>query len=220
MAMTFFNRGLYSYPEVAALSRLSIAQVRALVYGYKGSSVIPPLKDRKILKHENRDYLSFFDLIEIRFISHFISKGISRSRVFKIYKNAKRELKREHPFATRFTTDGLDIFADNLNRLLSMEDEQYAFRETVEAILDDGILFDDNNDACAWWPYSKELPKIMLNPSYRYGKPVVEGYNILTKTLYEACKVEEDNYKRVGEWYEVPEILVKQAVDFEKRLAA
>ena len=58
----------------------------------------------------------------------------------------------------------------------------------------------------------------MLDPLRKYGQPIVNGYNILTKTLYDSYTAEKKNIKIVSEWFDIPCSLVQEAIDFEKRL--
>ena len=125
METKYFNRGIYSYPEVSRLINLSTARIRGLVNGYKyPNKVQQPVIKKHTLSHANKEYLSFFDLIELKFIAHFLKLGIKRSEIINSYKKAREELKKEYPFATKFTTDGKYILAENSVILLKLADEQ------------------------------------------------------------------------------------------------
>ncbi len=213
----FINRGIYPYSEASRLLDLSVAKIRGLVNGYKypNKPQTPAFKKQSI-SYNNREYLSFYDLIEIKFIKYFLSKGVSRKEIIEAYKKAQKELKKEHPFATKFTTDGKYILADNKKILLAVRSEQFVFREILEQNLYEGIEFEDDIPK-NWRPFP-ELKNIMLDPLRKYGQPIVNGYNILTKTLYDSYTAEKKNIKIVSEWFDIPCSLVQEAIDFEKRL--
>lgn len=125
-------------------------------------------------------------------------------------------MKKEHPFATRFTTDGQYILADNRKILLAVRSEQFEFREILEQNIYEGIEF-ENDTPKNWRPFS-DLQNIILDPLYKYGQPIVKEYNILTKTLFDTYVAENNNIKTVSEWFDIPIHLIQEAVDFEKRL--
>lgn len=213
----FVNRGIYSYSEASKLLRFSAARIRGLVNGYKypDKERIPVLNKQTIM-YDNREYLSFYDLIEIKFIKYFLSKGVSRKEIIESYKKAQKELKKDHPFATRFTTDGQYILADNRKILLAVRSEQFEFREILEQNIYEGIEF-ENDIPKSWKPFL-DLQNIILDPLYKYGQPIVKEYNILTKTLFDTYVAENKNIKTVSEWFDIPTHLIQEAVDFEKRL--
>ena len=220
--MTFYNKGIYTISDVARLVNLPSQRVRGWISSYKKE----PLIKRNIPNIDDSIYLTFYELMEIRFISYLLKNGVKRSKAFAAHKKAEIELKKENPFATKFTTDGCDIYADNnkageSKKILDILQEQFALPEIIEISLDQkGIDFDENDRPVKWCPYPDELPLISLDPKYAFGKPIVEGENIPTYTLADAVKAESGNIKSVSNWYDVSLDAVEQAVDFERRIAA
>ena len=208
----YVNRGVYTYSEASRLLNFSSARIRGLLNGYKNSK---PVLNKNTIICDEKEYLSFLDLIEIKFIKYFLEIGIKRSEIIKAYKKARKELSMEHPFATKFTTDGVYIFADNNYQLLGLSANQYAFRDFFE--LYDGIDF-KNELVSSWKPYPKDLKNVILDPEIRYGQPVIVGYNILTRTLYDIYIAENKNINNVKKWYNLPENLIMEAIKFEERL--
>lgn len=214
----YTNRGIYTYAEASKLLKLSVAQIKGLVNGYKYKDKPQiPIIEKKTILYDDKEYLTFFDIIEIKFIKYFLDCGVKRKTIIEAYLKAKKELKKDNPFATRFTSDGKNIFADNHKILLDMHDEQLSFRDICLPSMIDGIDF-EKDIPVRWRPYKQDLPDVLLDPSLKYGQPLVDTYNITTKTLYDAYKAENNNLSTVSEWYNVPIELIQQAVLFEKRL--
>ena len=220
MKDTYTDTGIYTYSDLTKLLGISRARIKGLVDGHKykdrpsGSAVI----DKKSFIFEDKEYFTFLDLIELKFIQHFMKHGVKRNTIIKSYHYAKEELKKEHPFATKFTSDQINIFMDNNKVLVNSIGGQISLRELSEQVLLDGIDFKDDI-AARWTPY-KDIPEVILDPHYRYGMPVLKDYNVKTETLYDAFVAEKENVDNVSEWFNMPSELIVKAVEFERRLAA
>lgn len=63
---------------------------------------------------EGRTALSFRELIEVRFVRHFLRAGVSWPNIRRAAAAARRDLLSESGHRRRFSTDGMTIFADTL----------------------------------------------------------------------------------------------------------
>jgi len=225
--MQFFNTGIYTISDVAKYSKLPSQRVR----GWVASADKVPLIKKEIPHFDKNIYLSFYDLMEIRFIKYFLDKGVKRNQIFAAYKKARKELHKDNPFATKFTTDGLHIYADNeqeghSQRLLDILQEQFTFYELLKKDLthgirlDYGVSFDENDRPSSWKPSPDKLPLIILNPRFSFGKPIVEPDNLPTYTLADAVKAENGNIQTVADWYGISSEAVRQAVVFEHNISS
>lgn len=71
----FINREIYPYSEASRLLNLSVTKIRGLVNGYKyPNKPRTPAFKKQSISYNNREYLSFYDLIEIKFIKYFYQK--------------------------------------------------------------------------------------------------------------------------------------------------
>ena len=61
--------------------------------------------------------------------------------------------------------------------------------------------------------------RIVLDPAINFGRPTVAKTGTPTEVLFAAFGAQQ-SYSEVAKWYEVPEVLVKEAVAYEKRPAA
>ena len=216
--MDFSGRGIYTYSDASRLLNMSVAKIRGLVNGYKYKDKLPkPVISKKTIVFEDREYLTFYDIIELKFINYFLSCGVKRKTIVDAYEKAKKELDKDYPFATHFTTDGTYIYADDNFVFLGLHNNQYDFRSICLPTMMEGIEF-KNDIPVKWKPFDKDIPEVSLDPLFKYGQPIIEHYNILTKTLYDAYIAEDKNPKTVSEWFNIPLNLVNQAVAFEERL--
>ena len=216
--MDFNDRGIYTYNDAARLLKISTARIRGLINGYKyKDKPQKPVISKKTIIYEDREYLTFFDIIELKFISYFLECGVKRKTIVDAYEKARNELKKEYPFATYFRTDGNHIYADNKEILLGLHNDQMDFRSICLPTMLKGIDF-ENDIPTKWRPFEEDIPDVVLNPLFKYGQPIIEGYNIQTKTLYDAYIAEGKNSEVVSRWYDVPLHMINQAVEFESRL--
>ncbi len=216
--------GFYTVKEAARL--LNIAQparVKDWLHGRKDTSTGPVLK-RQYDPLSTAYEVGFWDLLEVRFVEHFRSQGISLQSLRKAAATARDVLKQQHPFAlskAQFITDRRAIFlqtAQQLNdtALLNLVTRQYAMYVVFEDVLDRGMSFDPGDGlAREWRPRVKEFPSIALNPIVAFGQPAVTPFGVPTSTIFKTWKAEQGSYAAVSEWYEIEESLARQAVEFE-----
>lgn len=127
--MDFYNKGIYTYSDASRLLGQSKAVIRGLVNGYKYKDrPQKPVISKKTVTYEDKEYLTFYDIIELKFINYFLSCGVKRKTIVDAYEKAKKELNKDYPFATHFTTDGTYIYADNKVVFLGLHNNQFDFR--------------------------------------------------------------------------------------------
>jgi uncharacterized protein (DUF433 family) len=226
---TLIGLGLYTVPEASRLTNVSSQRIRRWLKGYSfkvagerrssGAVWTPELPeiDEKIA-------VSFLDLMEIRFVSAFLDIGVSWPTVRLAASRAKDLFGQTHPFSTkRFRTDGKTIFAELLDEhaepaLLDLVKTQYAFRRVVKPSLYAGLDFTHHDTVLRWWPMGRQK-SVLIDPARAFGQPIVKASNIPTALLASAYKA-EGSYDRVATWYNVAEKAVRDAVQYERKLAA
>lgn len=219
--MDYLNKGIYTYSDISRLLGMSKYRIKGFVKGHKyknNQNMKPVLLNAKNFIFDNKDYFTFLDLIELKFIQHFLNQGLRRNDIIAAYYKIKEEFKQPHPFATTCVSDSKTIFLDNKQVLLNPKDQQLWLRELSKSSLLEGIDF-ENELAVRWYP-CKEIPEIVIDPCYKYGKPILKEQHIKTETLYKAYLAEDENTSAVSNWFGIPEDFVVKAVRFEQRLAA
>jgi hypothetical protein len=87
--------GLYTIPEAARLVELRQARVRGWVHGYRegaGGRRRAAVVGHTLPDVEGKTALAFRELIEVRFVRHFLRAGVSWRNVRRAAKEARRDL--------------------------------------------------------------------------------------------------------------------------------
>lgn len=216
----FIGVGLYTPVEAAKLAEVSVRRVRGWVQGYRRNGADPVIK-RRLPDIEGTPALTYRDLIEVRFIQHFLKAGVSWRHIRQAAREAHGELL-EGVQHLRFRTDRSKIFAD---RLAANGDR--AARELISGqyvlldVLRGSFLseFDlEGQDLLSTWRPRPQQPHVRLDPERAFGRPTVEP-GIPTRILADAL-VAEGDADRVARLYGTTPDLVREAAAFELTLAA
>jgi uncharacterized protein (DUF433 family) len=213
--------GFYTVREAARLLRIENKQ---RIYRWLTSDDAVLARDYEPVAGSQE--LSFWDLFEVRFVETFRSQGLSLQFIRKVATKARADFKTQHPFAlsgSKYLTDRKRIFrlvaeetGEKTHDVLSGQYEMY---ETIERVLAKGVEFNPKTLLVEEWPPYAECPRVIINPRYAYGHPVIGDKKIPTAALYHLWKA-EGNQKRVATWYGVTPNDVDEAIEFEVRLSA
>jgi uncharacterized protein (DUF433 family) len=222
----FLNIGLYTVPDAARLTGVSVGKVRRWLKGYD-------FRSGKLVRHseavwqgelrpvENKLALSFRDLLELRFVDAFIGAGVSWRTMRRAHKKAQNELKTTHPFCSnRIFTDGRNILLrqaeeDDDHALVNLATDQTEFSRVVEPFRKQ-LEFSGNE--IVWWPLGRGR-QIVLDPKRNFGQPSVARSGVPTRVIARSVKTNR-SIETVSHWFEVSEREVRDAIEFEMRLAA
>lgn len=220
------NTGLYTVPEAARLTRVSIGKIRRWLKGYD-------FKSGECVRHsdavwqgelkpiESKLALSFRDLLELRFVDAFIRAGVSWRTMRRAHTKAQAQLKSTHPFCSnRIFTDGRRILLrqgeeDSDQVLIDLVNNQAEFARIVEPFRKE---LEFSGSDVIWWPLGKEY-QIIIDPKRNFGQPSAARSGVPTRVLARSAKT-NGSVEAVSHWFEVSEGEVRDAVEFERRLAA
>jgi uncharacterized protein (DUF433 family) len=213
--------GLYTVPLVSRLLREKPRIVRSWLEGYPNSEA-EPIIHRQMPVIGGRTVFGFLDLVEARFVKHFIALGLSPQSIRKVAKKLREKHREDHPFATnrRFRTDGKRVFLEVAEteeelRILDIITDNFVMKPVIEQSLFDAILYSEDL-AYRWRPF-KQAPKILLDPKIAFGRPVVEGKWVPTRILYKTF-LAEGEISAVSDEFEIGQADVEQAIAFERSL--
>lgn len=220
--------GIYTVPDAARLTGVTESRIRRWIRGYTYSyrshlHQSPPVWKRQLPSVGGSLALGFLDLMEVRFVNAFRDHGVSWKTLRLAAERARRLFDATHPFSTkRFTTDGRSIFAElraetGEASLVDVVRSQYAFRQVLAPYLH-GVEYDEESIVIRWWPLGQKR-RVVIDPRRSLGQPIVQPEGVPTSILASAYRREED-VNVVAEWYAVSARSVKDAIDFEGRLAA
>jgi uncharacterized protein (DUF433 family) len=222
---SLLNTGLYSVPEAARLTRVSIGKIRRWLKGYNfksGESVhhSDAVWQGELEPLENKLALSFRDLLELRFVDAFIHAGVSWRTMRRAHTKAQDELKTTHPFCSnRIATDGKRILLrqaeeDSDEALIDLVTNQREFSRIVQSFLKE---LEFSGKDIIWWPLGKER-QIVLDPKRNFGQPIVARSGVPAQTIARSVKANSSE-EMVANWYEVQADEVRDAVEWEASLA-
>lgn len=219
--------GVYTVSEAVWLTGVPRHRIRRWTRRYKyklhgKEQFMPPIIGRETDGGESM--ITFADLIEVRFLNYFRERGVSPQALRVASYKAQELLGRPRPFSTQiFKTDGITILSEIAKNtedrvLLDLVKGQYAFDEIVSPYLFAGLEFNDLKEPRRWWPLG-EGRSVVIDPQRSFGAPIIARSGIPTKVLNSAFNAEE-SLEFVAKWYAIAVEEVKDAIDFETKLAA
>lgn len=227
--------GIYSRADAARLLVVTPSRLRRWVGGYTyryergrehrtGSK--PPVVRPALPVIDGKIALSFVELMELRVVKAFISRGVSLQQVRAAADLSIRLFEMQHPFASRRVfTDGKAIFsavsagesAPDVIQLSRDKHLQLIFGKIFDPFLDE-IDFDPSTAlAHKWWPLGRSF-SVVLNPRIAFGAPTIEGTRVRTSALARMARVLPS--REVAKVFEIAPRDVDAAIRFERELAA
>jgi uncharacterized protein (DUF433 family) len=205
------------------MSRSTVSRwLRGYDFGTDGEGHSEPLWRPDYQNDDDLIELSFRDLIELRFVKAFRDIGLALPTIRERYQRASEEVHDNRPFSTqKFRTDGKTIFLEITEgiqeaKLVDLRRRQNVFRTIVEPSLKD--LEFDASAVARWFPLGISRRSIVIDPSRSFGRPVATS-GVPTEVLNRTVAV-EGSIAKVVRLYGVTANEVRDAVTFEKRLAA
>jgi len=217
--------GFYTVQEAARILRIpSTRRVRGWVAGYAGGAPVLAVDHAPLA---GKLALSFWDLIEVRFLEYFRAEGVPLQTLRKIAMRARADLSTRHPFAignARFVSDRKHIFAvvakeEHDITTLNMATSQYEMYEAIEQSLAEGVVFDPASGLAQRLQPVPEYANVFVHPRMAFGHPVIGPKGIPTAALMRMWKAEGGNTDRVARLYDTTPETVMEAVAFERALA-
>jgi uncharacterized protein (DUF433 family) len=215
---------LYSVADAARIVRLSPATLRTWVLGRRYATRAGERHwDALIRAADPRaGRLSFTNLVELHVLSVLRGRKVRVENIRSATRFIRNEMETEHPLADVDThTDQVDIYVEYLGRLMNASQSQAALRPVVELYLT-RIERNEKGLAQRLFPQTRDTddlgPKlIVIDPTRRFGRPVVAGTNIETSVIAERFKAGE-MWSDLAADFDIDEAAVAEAVRFETEL--
>jgi uncharacterized protein (DUF433 family) len=222
------GHGIYSVSEASRLTGIPAARIRRWLHGYDfhtGTTLhhSPPVLNQDYGGVGKGSWISFADMVEVRFLEAFRREGVSWPTIRIAARRASELLKRDHPFSSRkFKTDGktimTEIAEEGVKELLDLVRNQTAFKRIVDPYLYRGIEFGPSQEA-ARWLHEAGHRRIVIDPHRSFGKPILAKEGVPTGVLFDAWQA-AGSIERVAWQFELAKTSVSAAIDFERHLAA
>lgn len=221
--------GIYSFPDAARLIGAKARELRRWLKGYAVTQHgqrhrYEPLWTPQ-LAGAGIDGVGFRDLIELRFVRTFVQAGVPLVLIRRAIDEIRERLGTTYPFtSTAFKTDGKRIFMEILDAngdtsLVDVVKRQNVMTKVIGPSLREGIELNVDDEATRWFPVHGSQA-VVLDPARRFGQPILTEHGIPTATLAAATRAEGGDVARVARIYEIPPTAVRQAVRYERQVAA
>lgn len=226
---SIYNTPAYPVTDAARYLRIPVVTLRSWLKGRSyvtknGQQAFEPLIQRP---DPGLPQLSFTNLVEahvLRIIRE--AHQVKLDKVRKALDYMSQQFGTAHPLVMkRFQTDGVDLFVDEMDRLVNVSRSgQLAMRETLKHLLT-RVEWNVEGIANRFFPVVELVPEpgndkiIFLDPSIRFGKPIIAGKGVPTAaiaSLYEAG----DDILDIAEKFNCTSEQVKAAIRFESLLLA
>jgi uncharacterized protein (DUF433 family) len=199
------------------VARLLDLKARSIAGWLRGAE---PLIITDYLPVEHRPLISFEGLLEARVIGYLIDNGFTAARIRTLVKHLRKKTGLRHPLARRgaISTTGDRVFEKDGDRFVNLLNDCYADATLIRPALRGHVEYEGAR-ALYLQPDPKVYPMVRVDPRRAFGRPVVvdDGVAVPTSTLADAAASE--GHDEAADWYGVSAEAVRQAVEFEKRVA-
>jgi uncharacterized protein (DUF433 family) len=178
----------YSPSEVAKYLQIPVSTINSWIKGrpyptLTGDKFFYPLIIPADMKsHE----LSFQNMIEI-FVLNSLRKTyeVPIPNVRTAIQTLRKHFKNNHPLSEyELLTDKRDIFIEEFGKLLNVSrDKQLEMKSIIKTCIQK-VGRDENNRIIKFYPHSASK-KIEIDPSVRFGRPVISNKGVPTDIIYE-----------------------------------
>jgi uncharacterized protein (DUF433 family) len=216
--------GLYTIAEAARFTKAEPREIRRWLHGYEfkvrgEAHTSPPLWSPQV---SDPSGIGFRDLLELRLVKEFVSRGVHLSVVRASIRTARDWFGDDHPLTTRrFVTDGKRVFMEALESGIEPLTDVVAQQRVIDAVIRPalfaGIDFLPDGRARRWFP--EKTKTVVLDPELAFGAPALAEFGIRTDTIA-AALLAEKSATRVAHLFNIPRRAVEAAASFERRYGA
>jgi hypothetical protein len=218
--------GVYTPAEAGRLLRVRPSKIARWLRGHTIlGKPYEPLWASEINLGDERVYLGFRDLMEVRVADAFIRAGVSAIRVRATIVAAREVIGQDHPLSTdKFRTDGREIFlhiietdedGQQRERLLNLFRRQYEFKGIIDPILKT-VDFGADGNPLLWWPGGRKL-NVVVDPARSFGQPIDAASSVPTAVL--AAAGLQEGITGAALAYDVSEGSIRRSIEFESLMA-
>jgi len=209
--------GVYTPADAARLIDVPVSTIGGWM---RGSADRDPLWRSEHAERDGPLLLGFRDLVEAKVLYALRRQGFSGQQLRSTIAYAREQIGDERPFSTRaFKVAGADIMLDLPDGLFVVSRKgrgQRVFREAVAPILRP-VVYDETAATMLWMQPRKRT--VVLDPERAFGSPILNDFSIPTAVLAQSARA-EGSPAVTARYFDIPVAQVRDAVDFEARLAA
>jgi uncharacterized protein (DUF433 family) len=212
------GEGIYFPIDVSEILKLEYHKVKYLMNTFWSEYTFGEKRNRAI---------NFYSLIEFYTYYHLIEKGYTSSYIKKFHQNLAKNMDTPYPFATIKVVDPVKdgkktrnskIWYEYMGEL--MRDDrinQPAITSFIKPFLKQ-VDFGNDLLAIRFYPL-KHTNNVVVDPKHQFGKPVINGTNLQTKTIYNLFEAGETK-RNICILYDISEKQVDDAIRIHTRKVA
>lgn len=183
-------RPMYNYTEADRIAGVSRGTSRRWTRGYSHQSNGAHVHAAPVtpgIARPGEPGVSFFDLIEVAAIGGLKEVGWSLPAIRRAVESCQAMFDLPRPLVTeKFKTDGRDFFVQQGDVLIEVgigrRKGEQAWDEVLAPFLD--TVAYEGEFVRRWWPIGRDR-RVVVDPDYGFGLPVVTGSGVQTEVLYE-----------------------------------
>ncbi len=225
------DRPIYALAQASHIVNLHHSRVRRWLLGYTYSredskGQIRTRRQQPVVQRRatgDSPFASFLDVVDLLFVKAFLDRGHKLQQIREALNEARTILGTTHFARQDFFSDGRSIYLkvekegpDAMMALL--EGGQWVIAPIILQLAEQIVFEDDTGYARQWYPLGKN-GNVLVDPTLSFGKPIITGRRIDTRTIYECYKAEREDAQRVAEWFDIKPEEVNAAIAFEERAA-
>jgi uncharacterized protein (DUF433 family) len=212
--------GIYSIPEAAVYARMSrITLSRWFRGNTSGKRVFDTLED-------GDKVVNFWDFIQALAVRNLrLNYRISLQKIREAVERAENDYQVEYPFARQHSSylfEGqiwVKLPGPSIVQISGREHGQSAITPVIERFLVN-VSFDPQTGlASEFKAFESNSGRILMNPKFRFGEPILQGCGYTPAALFEAAKT-EGSADAAAKIYGVTEEQVEVCIDYFDYLQA
>lgn len=209
--------GIFTPREVAKILQLPYKKVARWIDEYWDKKLGGEFGGRYSWKTEGSKAVSFHTLVELYIMLQFSEAGVKPKAVVQAHKELSGVFNTTFPFALKEVLDGIKTDGKHIyftfqdHTVLTLDGTGQINMEFIRLFFQK-LEFDSQNLASRLWPMGKEN-SILIDPSRKFGHPVIEGRNIYPETIFNHYKA-GDSIADISFYYELTEKQVRDAIEY------
>lgn len=213
--------GIFTIREVASILRLPYPKVLRWVKEYWDGRLGKLFQTQYSWMIDGSRAVSFHTVVELYVMIQLSDKGVKTSEVLLAHQKLSQIYKTHFPFAQRqvleeIQTDGKRIFWKHGEDIVSLNGSDQ-FNLNIIRVFFKMLDFGEEDVVSRLWPMGKDKA-IVIDPTRKFGHPIIDGKNIYPETIFEHFKA-GDPIPYIAHIYQITEKEAEDAINYCKLAA-
>lgn len=210
------GNGIYTIAEMAHMLRLPHQKVASWIRHYWDQQFGQHLQKAYSWKVGGTTAVDFYTLIEFYVMVKLEQQGVKAGQVVRAHQELSQLFHSAHPFAQKgvlagLRTDMRKLYHEHKGQIISLDGSRQINLDFIKVFFQK-LAFGDDKMVSQLWPLGKTR-KIVCDPNYKFGHPIIEGHNIYPETIYSHI-LAGDPIPYVAHIYQISEHLVQDAIAY------